>query len=141
MTGPVFAPQPPPDELTRPFWDGCLAGELRLQKCGSCGHVRYPISTICPVCLSGSYAWQPMSGGGTVQSFVIFDRAYRDDWKDRVPYVVALVELDEGPVFLSNVVDTEPSRVHVGQRVSVVFAIAGPDGALPQFAPTDSGPS
>lgn len=130
-----FEPEPTVTELTRPFWAGGLAGELRLQRCAPCGHLRYPISAICPRCLSGEAAWEAVSGLGTVLSYTIFERAYQEGWKDRVPYVVALVELDEGPVFLTNVVGIPPAEVHVGQRVTVVFERRSAEAALPQFTP------
>jgi uncharacterized protein len=130
-----FSPEPAVTDLTRPFWTAGLAGELRLQRCAACGHFRYPISTICPRCLSGEVTWEAVSGLGTVQTYTIFERAYHEAWQDRVPYVVALVELDEGPVFLTNVVGVPPAEVRVGQRVSVVFERRSGDAALPQFTP------
>ena len=136
-TGPEFRPAPPATELTEPFWAGGLSGELRLQQCANCGHIRYPISTICPVCWSADYDWTPLSGGGTVQSHIVFERAYHEAWADQVPYVVALIELDEGPVLVSNVVGVPPSAVRVGQPVTVTFARRSATAALPQFTPVD----
>lgn len=130
-----FSPEPAVTELTAPFWAGGLVGELRLQRCAVCEHFRYPISTICPRCLSGQWAWEAVSGLGTVQTFTIFERAYHEAWKDKVPYVVALVELAEGPVFLTNIVGVRPAEVRVGQQVSVVFQHRSANGALPQFTP------
>ena len=95
-------------ELTEPFWSGGLSGELRLQQCANCGHVRYPISRICPRCLSPDAAWAAMSGRGVVQSYIVFERAYHQAWAGQVPYVVALIELAEGPVLISNVVGVYP---------------------------------
>jgi uncharacterized OB-fold protein len=133
-----FTPEPAVTDLTRPFWAGTLAGELRLQRCMPCGHVRYPVSTVCPRCLSGAAGWARMSGRATVLSYTVFERAYHEAWKDRVPYVVALVELDEGPVFLTNVVGVPPSQVRVGQRVSAVFELRSAEAALPQFTPASA---
>lgn len=130
-----FQPAPPVSELTRPFWEGGLVSELRLQRCGACRHLRYPISPICPKCLSGDAAWEALSGLGTVLTYAVFDRAYHDEWKDQVPYVVALVTLDEGPVFLSNVVGVPPAQVRIGQRVTAVFPRRSQAAALPQFTP------
>jgi uncharacterized protein len=137
QTPAPFSPEPEVTELTRPFWAGGVAGELRMQRCHACGHIRYPISTICPRCLSGEAFWESVSGLGTVQTFVVFERAYNEAWQDQVPYVVALIELDEGPVFLSNVVGVAPAQVSVGQRVAAVFDRRSADGdaALPQFIP------
>jgi uncharacterized OB-fold protein len=137
MATSTFQPVPPVNEFTRPFWEGGLQNELRLQRCSDCGHIRYPLSTICPKCLSAAYEWQELSGRGVVQSFVIFDRAYHDDWKDDVPYVVALIALDEGPVFLTNVVGVPPSDVQVGQHVKATFGRRSAEAALPQFTPVD----
>ncbi len=130
-----FQPVPPASELTGPYWAGGLSGELRLQKCGSCGHVRYPISTICPVCWSPDSTWTAMSGRGTVQSYIVFERVYHDAWSDQVPYAVALIELDEGPVVHSNVVGVPADQVRVGQPVTVVFERRSATAALPQFTP------
>lgn len=141
QTAAEFTPEPAVTELTRPFWEGGLAGELRLQRCSACGHLRYPISEICPRCLSGEARWEAVSGLGTVATHVVFERAYNESWKDQVPYVVALVELDEGPVFLTNIVGVPPARVRVGQRVKAVFERRSAQAALPQFTPVpEAGP-
>jgi uncharacterized OB-fold protein len=140
-TGPEFRPAPPGTELTEPFWAGGLSGELRLQQCANCGHIRYPISTICPVCWSADCDWTSLSGRGTVQSHIVFERAYHEAWAGQVPYVVALIELDEGPVLVSNVVGVQPSAVRVGQPVTVTFARRSAAAALPQFTPVDGGGS
>jgi uncharacterized protein len=131
----AFTPDPPVTDLTRPFWSGALAGELRLQCCRACGHIRYPVSAICPRCLAGEADWVALSGQGTVLSYTIFERAYHETWKNRVPYVVALVALDEGPVFLTNVVGVPPPQVRVGQQVTAVFSVRSAEAALPQFTP------
>ncbi len=135
-----FSPAPAPTELTEPFWDGGLSGELRLQKCANCGHIRYPVSAICPDCWSADYDWTAVTGRGTVQSYIVFERAYHEEWACRVPYTVALIELDEGPVLVSNVVGVQPSAVRVGQPVTVVFERRSATAALPQFTPVPGEP-
>jgi uncharacterized OB-fold protein len=105
----------------RPFWDGCREGELRLQRCEECGRLRYPVSEYCPNCMSARAAWEAVSGRGEVYSFVVFRHAYNDAWRDRVPYVVALVQLEEGPIVIGNVTGTEPEGVSVGMPVAVTF--------------------
>jgi hypothetical protein len=74
-----------------------------------------------------------VSGRGSVQSYIVFERAYHDAWADQVPYVVALIELAEGPVLISNVVGVKPSQVRVGQPVMVTFPRRSETAALPQF--------
>ncbi|MGH3300483.1 MAG: Zn-ribbon domain-containing OB-fold protein [Streptosporangiaceae bacterium] len=130
-----FTPEPAVTELTRPFWEGGLAGELRLQRCRACGHLRYPVSGVCPRCLSGEARWEAVSGLGTVQSYTVFERTYNEAWQHQVPYAVALVELDEGPVFLTNLVGVPVAQLRVGQRVSAVFERRSAQAALPQFTP------
>jgi hypothetical protein len=74
-----------------------------------------------------------MSGRGIVQTFIRFHRAYDPSWEDRVPYVVALMELDEGPVLISNVIGDGALDVKVADRVEVVYERSSVDAALPQF--------
>lgn len=134
MSGLVL---PVVDEVNRPFWDGCREGVLRLQRCGGCGRLRYPISTVCSVCTSRAVEWEAVSGAGTVYSFGVFRHAYNDAWRGRVPYVVALVELAEGPTMISNVVGVAPEAVRVGQAVSVVFDAVTPEVSVPHFRPVE----
>jgi uncharacterized protein len=127
------------DDANRPFWDGCRDGVLRLQRCSDCRHLRYPISIVCPHCLSTEATWEQMSGLGEVYTFAIFRHAYNDGWRDRVPYNVALVQLAEGPTLISNVVGVEPEALRVGLPVAVVFETVGDDVTVPRFAPADGG--
>lgn len=128
-----FSPIPAPSELSAPFWSAGLQGSLRLQKCSACDHIRFPLDSICPRCLSSEYEWATLSGRGIVQTFIRFQRAYDPTWKDRVPYVVALIQLEEGPVMISNVVGEGALAVKVDDSVEVVYELTSPDAALPQF--------
>jgi uncharacterized OB-fold protein len=123
MTDRPAAPPvlPTISEANRPFWEGCLAGELRLQVCDACGHVRYPISDICPRCLSPRTHWAAMSGRGQILSWVRFRHAYNPAWADQVPYKVVLVQLPEGPRFFGNVEPLDDEQLVVGAPVEVVF--------------------
>ncbi len=114
--------------MTGPFWDAARAGELQLQRCTNCDALRYPVSDICPDCLSLDHRWEVVTGEGEVYSFGVFRHQYKPDWP--VPYTVALIKLAEGPTLISNVVDCEPEDVRVGMPVSVVF-----DAGIPKFAP------
>jgi uncharacterized protein len=123
------------DDVNRPFWDGCREGVLRLQRCNACGELRYPISPVCPTCLSVDYGWDELSGRGEVYSFGVFRHAYNDAWRDRVPYNVALIKLAEGPTLISNVVDIDPEALRVGLRVRVVFEAETDEITVPRFQP------
>lgn len=126
------------DDLNRPFWDGCRNGVLTLQRCDRCGRLRYPIAPVCPQCLGCEWSWEPVSGRGSVYSFAVFRHAYNDAWRDRLPYTVALVELEEGVTMIANLVGVEPERVRVGLSVAVGFEAVTPDVSIPHFVPADS---
>lgn len=120
-------------EANRPFWEGCLAGELRLQACDACGHVRYPISDICPRCLSPRTHWAVMSGRGEILSWVRFRHAYNPAWADQVPYNVVLVQLPEGPRLFGNVEPLDGEQLAVGAPVEVVFTAPVDGVAVPRW--------
>ncbi|MGH8289590.1 MAG: Zn-ribbon domain-containing OB-fold protein [Steroidobacteraceae bacterium] len=125
--------------VNRPFWDGCAQGRLQLQRCSTCGRLRYPPAPCCPNCLATESAWEELSGQGTVFSFVIFHRSYHASWTDRVPYNVCLIELDQGPMLMSNVVDLDNAALTVGLRVKVTFSPLSKDVSLPVFKPLTDG--
>ncbi|WP_353807485.1 Zn-ribbon domain-containing OB-fold protein [Agromyces sp. SYSU T00194] len=118
MSEPVL---PNVTEANAPFWEGCAAGELRVQACDRCGLLRYPIAPWCPRCLAEECTWTPLSGDGEVLSTLVFHQRYHPAWADRLPYNVVLVQLDEGPRMLSNVTPLSETHVPVGSRVHVAF--------------------
>ena len=137
MTEPVL---PTLTDVNRAFWEAGLEGTLRFQRCAACGHLRYPISTVCPRCLDGEWTWDAVSGRGKVLSYAVFERAYHPSREGAVPYVVALVQTDEGPRMFSDLVGAAPEDVSVDAPVEVTFEPA-PDGsfAIPRFRLADSG--
>jgi uncharacterized OB-fold protein len=123
--------------VNRPFWEGCRRGELLIQRCTSCARLRYPAGSVCPSCLAPESEWKAVSGKGTVFSFVVFHRAYHKAWEGKVPYNVALIELEEGPILLSNVVGIDQARMEVGLPVQVAFEPLDDDVTLPVFRPAN----
>ena len=122
---------PVPDVVSQPFWDGVAEGVLRIQRCRACGrHVFYP-RAVCPHCTTGELGWVEASGHGVVHSFTVVHRAPAE-YREEVPYVVALVELDEGVRMLTRLVDVEPAAVGVGLPVEI--SVRG-DPKLPYFRP------
>lgn len=117
----------------RPFWDGCRGGRLMLQRCEACAQWRYPISPVCPQCLSDRFEWAAVSGRGTVFSFIVFHQAYHPGFKADLPYNVALVQLEEGPRLFSNVVGTPHAQVRIGDAVEVVFDAVTDEVTIPRF--------
>jgi uncharacterized protein len=133
-SSPAEAPLAPAvNDLNRPFWEGCEAGQLRLQVCRPCGHVRYPISEVCPRCLSPDYDWHPMSGRGEVLSWVVFQRGYQPAWTPLVPYNVVIVQLEEGPRMFGNVEPLGRNDLSVGAAVQVTFTPAAGGGSIPRW--------
>ncbi|MBN2283002.1 MAG: Zn-ribbon domain-containing OB-fold protein [Deltaproteobacteria bacterium] len=114
------------------FWKGCARHELRFQKCRRCGFVRWPPSFLCPECHYTDAEMIRASGRGRVYSFVVYHMAYHQGFTDDLPYVVALVELAEGPRFLSNIVGCEPDDVACDMPVEVVWDDIG-EWSLPKF--------
>ncbi len=129
--------RPTVNEVNRPFWDGCRRGRLLVQRCMQCSRLRYPASLVCPSCLSRETEWHEVSGRGRIFSFVVFHRAYHPAWEAKVPYNVALIELDEGPIMLSNVVEIDNAKLDVGLPVEVAFEAMDESLSIPVFRPAN----
>ena len=125
MAKPV--PRPTPTE--QPFYDACAAGKLVLQRCQSCGHVLFYPRTHCDACQSDQLVWENASGAGTIASYTVVRRGVSADFE--APYVIALIDLAEGPRMMSQVVDTGPDALAVGLSVRVDFAAWSEDITLP----------
>jgi uncharacterized OB-fold protein len=125
-------PQPTPSAESAPFWAGAKERKLLLPRCNSCGKFWFPPSQRCAHCLSADFAWRESAGQGRIYSFVVFHRVYHPAFEGDVPYAVAIVELDEGPRMLANIVGTKPDEIGCDQRVRVVFEERG-DQTIPQF--------
>jgi uncharacterized OB-fold protein len=124
--------QPVITDNNRGFWEGTAAGELRVQRCRVCDHLRYPIAPWCPECLDERWDWETLSGRGTVLSKLVFHQAYHAAWKDRLPYNVVLVQLEEGPRMISNVLPLSSEDFEVGDAVEVAFDTEG-EVVIPRF--------
>lgn len=128
-------PVPVPDKLSAPFWEGLRQGELRLQRCRSCGHRQFYPRGWCTACASLELAWEPASGRGEVYSFTVIRRHMAPWWVRELPYVVAVVQLEEGPRLMTNVIGTDPNTVRIGLTV-VLEPVPAADGTvLPLFKP------
>jgi uncharacterized OB-fold protein len=128
------APAPEPNLETELFWSATAQGRLLLPVCDECDTVIWYPRTLCPACASQSVSWTEASGDGTVFSFTIVHRSM-GRFHESVPYVVAYVELAEGPRVLTNVIGCDPDAVHIGQPVHVVFCDTGEGSALYRFEP------
>jgi uncharacterized protein len=128
-------PLPRINSDNKAFWEGCRERELRFQKCRACRRVRWPASIICPACHSRDADWITASGHGTVYTFAVYHVAYHPGFTGELPYVVAIVELDEGPHLLTNIVDCKPEDVRCGMAVVPHWEEATPEVTLPKFRP------
>ncbi len=132
MNAPDFPKiQPPVTEIARPYWEGCREGELRLQRCTACERFQFYPRIVCSHCGADSFEWQAVSGRGTVASFTVVRRGISPAYV--APYVVALIDLEEGPRLMSTVVGCEPEAVQVGAAVTVQFEPWGAEHVLPVF--------
>jgi uncharacterized OB-fold protein len=131
-------PLPKPDKDSEVYWEGARRHELLLQRCGACQKFRFYPRSVCPFCLSDTFEWTESTGRGTVYSFTVIHRAPSRAFQGKVPYVLALIELDEGIRMMSNVVDTDPAEVRIGMRVEVVFDDVTSEVTLPKFRPLNS---
>lgn len=127
-------PLPRPTPETQHFWDGTLAGELRLQRCADCEHTYFPPRPFCPKCSSRAVRIFKASGRGRLLSYVINQRPH-PAWDG--PYSIAIVELDEGPRMMSNIVDCPqtPEALVLDMPLVVTFERASDEIALPLFKP------
>ena len=129
---------PEPSEASRPFFDGAREGKLRLLVCGDCGTWAYPVVKICGECGSRELNWADASGRGTIYAHARLARPHHPRHKDRLPLVLAEVDLDEGVRMITNVVDVYAAEVRVGDAVEVTFETFADGGVLPVFKPAPS---
>jgi uncharacterized OB-fold protein len=129
---PTVSPSPNADDQT--FWDGLLEDRVSLPRCVACEHIIWYPRPVCPACSGTDVEWFEATGAGSIYSFSV-TRKIPGRWSGSVPFVLAYVELDEGPRVLTNIVDTDVESVHIGQRVRAVFHDATDGGALLRFTP------
>jgi uncharacterized OB-fold protein len=134
VSGPHLPTRAPRRNLeTAPFWDACAAGRLALPRCDVCGELIWYPRLVCPFCGSHDVAYVDVSGRGSVYSFSVV-RKGSGPFRDHAPYVLAMVQLEEGPVLMTNIVGPV-ERVEVGAAVHVVFEpVEGSADAIPRFA-------
>jgi hypothetical protein len=129
---------PVPSGLTSEFWEAARDHRLVRPVCSSCGRSHFTPQVACPHCLSTQWSYQPSCGTGAVYSHTTVHRPPGPGFDP--PYVLAIVDVDDGWSLLTNIVDCPPEAVHIGQRVSVRFVDLGDRVSLPAFAP-DGGAS
>jgi uncharacterized OB-fold protein len=128
-------PRPLNPELTRPFWEAARRHELVMPRCTTCDHVFFYPREECPRCFSTALEWTPVSGRGRLHSFTIVYQPANAAFRDEAPHVYAVVQLDEGPRLVSNVVQCDPESVRVDMPLVAVFDDVTPEWTLVKFKP------
>ena len=131
MEAPLPAPVPNAD--SSPYWNAARERRLLLRKCTACGELHFMPRHLCPVCWSDQLEWIESKGTGSVHSFTIIRRAPLPAFAARAPYVLALIDLDEGPRMMANVLGEDALSVRIGDRVKVTFEERGEGAMIPQF--------
>jgi len=127
---PYLLPQP--DALTRLFWDATRQHKLAIQECGACGTLRHPPIGVCAECGSEAIAWRTMSGRGTLYSYVIVHQTALPNWREDVPYNIALIALDEAPEIrlFGNVIGFDDAKLKIGLPLVAVFDDVTPEDTI-----------
>ena len=122
-------------EETAPFWEGTAKGELRVQRCGGCGRLRFPPRPMCPWCRSFDASWDQVSGGGRVWSWAVPHPPLLPAYAEIAPYTVAVVALDEdATIRMVGMLDADVEEIGIGEAVQVVFPEPVEDVVLPRWS-------
>jgi uncharacterized OB-fold protein len=121
--------------LTQPYWDAARQRRLVFQQCRACGTNWHPPMPRCPHCHAADIDWRASVGTGTIFTYTIVHHPTHPAFADKIPYVVAVVELDEGPRIVTNIKRCEAGDVRCGMRVSIFFEDVSLDVTLPMAEP------
>lgn len=126
-------PCPEPNGDSRPYWDAAREERLVIRQCKSCGARHFMPRHLCPTCWSDQLEWIDCQGTGTVHTFSVVRRAPTPDFGANTPYVIAMIDLDEGPRMFANILGSEAQEVTIGDRVKLTFEERGDGFKIPQF--------
>jgi uncharacterized protein len=126
---------PTPEGDTIAFWDAAKEERLLIKHCLDCGEYTYYPRPFCPKCWSPNLEWHEASGNATLYTWSVIYSNDQPPFRDRVPYVAAIVDLEEGPRMITNVVDTEFDDLEIGMALTVVFRPISDDFTIPVFIP------
>ena len=132
----ALPPLPRPYQDTEKYWAAAREHRFVIQHCKSCGEHQFYPRGVCSHCLSSDLEWHEASGKGTVYSFSVNYRAPHPGFADEIPFVLAIVELEEGPRMMTNIVECNPDSVKIGMSVVVTFEDVTEEVTLPKFKPT-----
>ena len=128
-------PLPIPSAESQPYWEALRECRLMMPRCDDCRRYWFPPALLCPHCNAATWTWTQASGRGRIFSYVVYHRVYHPAFAQEVPYAVAVIELDEGPRMISNVIGIAPDKLACDMRVEVVFEPVSDTITLPKFRP------
>jgi uncharacterized protein len=126
---------PVPDDYTQAWWDATAQGRLLVARCGSCGEAHYYPRPFCPRCGVDAVAWEQAGGDAVLYTWSVVYSNDLPPFRDKVPYVAAVVDLAEGPRMMTNVVGCEPGDLRVGMALRLEFEELGDGFHIPVFRP------
>jgi uncharacterized OB-fold protein len=126
-------PQPVANADSLPYWNAARERRLLIRKCSECSTLHFMPRHLCPVCWSDQLEWVQAKGTGSVHSYTIIRRAPVAAFAAQAPYVIALIDLDEGPRMITNLLGDDALTVKIGDQVEVTFEDRGDGALLPQF--------
>jgi uncharacterized OB-fold protein len=132
-------PLPKPTKWSQPFWEGAKEHKLMLKKCVSCGQIDHPPYIYCTSCSSEESEWIEASGKGTLYAYAVNTFGVPFPFMEDLPYVVAMIDLAEGPRMISNVVECDTQNLRNGMKLEVIFEDASPEITLPKWRPANAG--
>lgn len=132
-TAPPVKPVPHPTPISAHYWESLNDGKLTIQKCAACGSLQHYPRPFCVACLSSDIEWAEVSGRATLFSFTIVRRAASPAFAPDLPYVLAIVELEEGPHMTGNVIGMPVEQVVVGMPLELAIVPVGEGQSLPQW--------
>jgi uncharacterized OB-fold protein len=122
-------PAPPVTIESKPFWDAATEGRFLIKRCGACGEPHWYPRALCPFCFSEDTRWEESPGEGVIYTYSVMHRSPTG------PYAIGYVTLNEGPAVLTNFVDTDLAKLHIGQKVKVKFQETEGGPPVPVFTP------
>ena len=135
MSSDIEYRTPATDWQTRAFWEGCGRQEIVLQRCRDCGAIQHRPRGLCASCLSSDIEHFVAKGTGEVHTFTITHQNGMPAFRDHCPYVLAYVELEEGPRLMTHIVGCPPESVRIGMRVRAEFVATDKQLGVPRFVP------
>jgi uncharacterized OB-fold protein len=123
------------EDESRPFWDAAREGKFLIRRCDDCGTVHHYPRPFCPSCWSENVSWVEASGRATLYTYSTVFMNDLPPFNERIPYVAAAVDLEEGPRVMTNVIDCDPAELRVGMALKVVYTAVTDEFTAPMFTP------